>query len=152
MLFIYKWTKKKKLGEGCFYVTVNSDPSFKTAYRVKAAFHIAVHIRNIALLEKIKSFFGLGKISKLGVDTFQYRVDGFEKLKVIMNHFDKYPLLTSKQSDYLLFKLVVNDKYKGNHLTTSQPQSSFWKNDDAGAVKGLNKIISIKAVMNTKKV
>lgn len=86
------------------------------------------------------------------MDTFQYRVDGFEKLKVIMNHFDKYPLLTSKQSDYLLFKLVVNDKYKGNHLTASQPQSSFWKNDDAGAVKGLNKIMSIKAVMNTKKV
>ena len=51
-----------------------------------------------------------------------------------MNHFDKYPLLTNKQSDYLLFKQVVNDMEKGKHLT----------------VEGLNKIVSIKAVMNNK--
>jgi hypothetical protein len=121
-------------GEGCFYVGVSSNPRYKTAYRVKAVFHIGVHIRDIALLKQIQMFFGVGTISKLGAESVQFRVSGYENLKVIMNHFDKYPLLTNKQSDYLLFKQVVNDMEKGKHLT----------------VEGLNKIVSIKAVMNNK--
>jgi hypothetical protein len=121
-------------GEGCFYVGVSSNPRYKTAYRVKAVFHIGVHIRDIALLEQIQLFFGVGTISKLGAESVQFRVYGFENLKVIMNHFDKYPLLTNKQSDYLLFKQVVNYMEQGIHLT----------------VKGLNKVMSIKAVMNNK--
>ena len=141
-------------GEGCFYIGVSSNPilwewspsgdwpkgqspfgtRYKTAYRVKAVFHIGVHIRDLALLEQIQLFFGVGTISKLGAESVQFRVSGFENLKVIMNHFDKYSLLTNKQSDYLLFKQVVNDMEKGRHLT----------------VEGLNKIMSIKAVMNNK--
>ncbi|RYE15663.1 MAG: hypothetical protein EOP34_02320 [Rickettsiales bacterium] len=121
-------------GEGCFYVGVSSNPRYKTAYRVKAVFHIGVHIRDLALLEKIQLFFGLGTISKLGAESVQFRVSGFENLKVLINHFDKYPLLTNKQSDYLLFKQVVNNMEKERHLT----------------VEGLNKIMSIKAVMNNK--
>jgi hypothetical protein len=101
---------------------------------VKAVFHIGVHIRDLALLEQIQLFFGVGTISKLGAESVQFRVSGSENLKVIINHFDKYPLLTNKQSDYLLFKQVVNDMDKGKHLT----------------VEGLNKIMSIKAVMNNK--
>jgi len=119
-------------GEGCFYVGVSYNPRYKTTYRVKAVFHIGVHIRDIALLEQIKLFFGVGTISKLGAESVQFRVSGFENLKVIINHFDKYPLLTNKQSDYLLFKQVVNDMEQKRHLT----------------VEGLNKIMSIKAVMN----
>jgi hypothetical protein len=104
------------------------------AYRVKAVFHIGVHIRDLALLEQIPLFFGVGTISKLGAESVQFRVSGFENLKVLMYHFDKYPLLTNKQSYYLLFKQVVNHMEKERHLT----------------VEGLNKIMSIKAVMNNK--
>lgn len=121
-------------GEGCFYVGVSPNSRFKTGYRVKASFHIGVHIRDLALLEQIQSFFGVGKISKLGEETVQFRVYGSENLKVIINHFDKYPLLTNKQSHYLLFKQVVISMEQENHLT----------------VEGLNKIVSIKAVMNNK--
>lgn len=121
-------------GEGCFYIGVSSNPRYKTAYRVKAVFHIGVHIRDLALLEQIQLFFGVGTISKLAAESVQFRVSGFENLKVIMNHFDKYPLLTNKQSDYLLFKQVVNDMEKGRHLS----------------VQGLNNSMSIKAVMNNK--
>jgi hypothetical protein len=121
-------------GEGCFYVGVSSNPRYKTAYRVKAVFHIGVHIRDLALLKEIQLFFGVGTISKLGAESVQFRVSGSENLKVIMNHFDKYPLLTNKQSDYLLFKQAVNDMEQGRHLT----------------VEGLNKIMSIKAVMNNQ--
>lgn len=59
---------------------------------------------------------GVGKITKLGAESIQLRVSGLEDLKVIINHFDKYPLLTNKQSDYLLFKQAVDFMEQGRHL------------------------------------
>jgi len=81
-------------------------------------------------------FFGVGNITKLGAESVQFRVSGLEDLKVIMNHFDKYPLVTNKQSDYLLFKKVVYFMEQGIHLT----------------IEGLNKIMSIKAVLNKQEI
>lgn len=123
-------------GEGCFSISVSGNPRYKAGYRVKAAFHVGLHIRDLALLEQIQLFFGLGNITKLGAESVQYRVFGIEDLKVIMHHFDKYPLLTNKQSDYLLFKKAVYFMEKGIHLTT----------------EGLNKIMSIKAVLNKQEI
>jgi hypothetical protein len=123
-------------GEGCFSVSVSTNLRYKTGYRVKAAFHIGLHIRDLALLEQIQLFFGVGNITKLGAESVQFRVSGLEDLKVIMNHFDKYPLVTNKQSDYLLFKKVVYFMEQGIHLT----------------IEGLNKIMSIKAVLNKQEI
>ena len=117
-------------GEGCFFVGVSPDSKSKTGYRVKANFQIGLHLKDLALLEQIQLFFGgVGKISKLGAESVQFRVYALEDLKVILHHFYKYPLLTNKQSDYLLFKEVVNLMQEGKHFT----------------LEGLNKIVSIKA-------
>jgi len=91
-------------GEVCFSVSVSANLRYKTGYRVKAAFHIGLHIRDLALLKQIQLFFGVGNITKLGVESVQFRVSGLEALKVIINPFDKYPLVTNKQSDYILLK------------------------------------------------
>lgn len=40
-------------------------------------------------------------------------------LNVILPHFDKYPLITQKLADYLLFKEVVLIMKRGEHLTSS---------------------------------
>jgi len=69
----FKKLLEKKLGEGCFFVGVSSNPRYKTAYRVKAVFHIGLHIRDLALLEQIQLFFGVGKISKLGAESVWLR-------------------------------------------------------------------------------
>lgn len=119
-------------GEGCFFVGLSPDSKSKTGYRVKANFQIGLHLKDLALLEQIKLFFGVGKISMLAPESIQFRVYALEDLKVIIRHFDKYPLLTYKQSDYLLFKQVVNLMEQGKHFT----------------LEGLNKIMSIKAVLN----
>jgi hypothetical protein len=123
-------------GEGCFFVGVSPDSKSKTGYRVKANFQIGLHLKDLALLEQIQLFFGVGKISKLGAESVQFRVYALEDLKVIIHHFDKYPLLTNKQSDYLLFKEVVSLMQEGKHLT----------------LEGLNKIVSIKAVLNNREI
>jgi hypothetical protein len=51
---------------------------------------------------------------------------------VIIPHFLKYPLLTKKRADFILFKAAIDLIIKGKHLTA----------------KGLKKILSIRASMN----
>ncbi len=78
-------------GEGCYFIGVHSDYNYKTGYRVKASFQIGLHEKDLALLKQIQSFFGVGKITRLGAESVQFRVTGLEDLNVIVNHFDNYP-------------------------------------------------------------
>lgn len=55
-------------------------------------------------------------------------------IEVIIPHFQKYPLFTQKQADFLLFKEIVELMNKGEH-----------KNSE-----GLTKIISLRASLNIK--
>src|SRR5262245_6321627 len=85
------------------------------------------------ILELIPKFFGIGSITKLGKDSIMYRVTSLEDLmSVIIPHFNKYPLLTQKHADFLLFKEIVDLMSNKVHLT----------------IEGLNKIIAIRASMN----
>ena len=58
-----------------------------------------------------------GNIRKHGKDSIQYRVSSIKDLKVIIDHFDKYPLITQKLADYLLFKQFVEILSRKEHLT-----------------------------------
>lgn len=78
-----------------------------------------------------RSNFWVGKIYKLLAESVQFRVYAIEHLKVIVNHFDKYPLITNKESYFLLFKQVVK-LIEGKHLT----------------LEGVNKTMLIRAVLN----
>jgi hypothetical protein len=51
---------------------------------------------------------------------------------MIIDHFEKYPLLTQKWADFKLFKQVVELMSRKEHLT----------------IEGLDKIVAIKASMN----
>jgi hypothetical protein len=75
---------------------------------------------------------GVGNIYTLADGSIQYQVSSVKELGVIIDHFDKYPLLTIKQEDYLLFKEAFNLIKNKEHLT----------------VEGLNKILSIRASIN----
>jgi len=49
-------------------------------------------------MEHIKSYFGVGNISKEYKNIVQYRVTSLKDLtNVIIPHFDKYPLITQKK-------------------------------------------------------
>jgi hypothetical protein len=58
-----------------------------------------LHKKDRALLEQIKSFFGVGKVTNSGKDAVTYRVTSIKDIEVIVNHFDKFPLLTKKWAD-----------------------------------------------------
>jgi hypothetical protein len=118
--------------ESCFHLAVNKHKTFKSGYSLGAVFKIHLHEKDLALLKKIKKFFGVGEIYTLKKGTIQYQVASVKELKVIINHFNKYPLITSKRSDFILFKQGVELILKKEHLTE----------------EGLRKFLVIKASIN----
>lgn len=93
----------------------------------------AQHKKDRVLLESIQIFFkGVGSINAKGNEQIQYRVSAINELEVILDHFDNFPLITQKWSDYMLFKESFKVIKEKKHLT---PQ-------------GLEKIISIKSSIN----
>ena len=120
-------------GEGCFVVNVIKNNRLKTGWRIQIEFKIGLHKRDWELLEKIKKFFGVGKVYKQGENAAQYMIHTVKELAVILNHLDKYPPITAKKiSDIKQLKLVVNLILNKEHLTD----------------EGVKKIIYIKASMN----
>ena len=119
--------------EGCFYVRIYRSKKHKTGWGVHLSFEIGLNLRDEDLLLQIKSFFNYaGNIYK-NKNVVHYQVRSINKLtKIIIPHFEKYPLITKKQSDFLLFKEIVKLMNKGEHLTK----------------EGLIKIINLKASLN----
>lgn len=85
-------------------------------------------------MEKIRDFFGVGRLTAVSENYVQYWVGALEDILVIINHFNNYPLITQKWSDYQLFKQAVELVERKEHLTP-----------EAGCLK---KIVSIRAVLN----
>ena len=85
--------------EGTFSILIQHNKNYATNWRVKAIFAIGLHTKDITLLENIKSFLGVGNIHKHGEHSLQYRVESIKDLQVIVDHFDKYPLVTCKSID-----------------------------------------------------
>ncbi len=118
--------------ESYFNITVGKTLKVKTGWLVKLIFGINIHKKDKYLLESIQQFNGVGDITIQTDNLIQYRVSSIKDLELIINHFDKYPLITQKWADYQLFKqafILVKSK---QHLT----------------MEGLIKIVAIKASMN----
>ena len=87
-------------------------------------------------MKRIQTFFGVGKILTDDKNNLVfYIVYSITYLtNVIIPHFLKYPLLTQKQADFLLFKSVSDIINRKEHLNTE--------------TEGLTKIVGIKASIN----
>lgn len=84
-------------------------------------------------MQAIQAYFGgIGRFAKHGKTTIQYTVTSKEQLMVILDHFEKYPLITQKKADYLLFKRAFELIKNKEHLTK----------------EGIDKIVAIKTSMN----
>lgn len=118
--------------EGSFMVSITKVTDTRTGWRVRAVFQIELHRKDEELLKDIQAFFGVGNIFKGGKDCLSFRVITADHLLKIITHFDKYPLITQKFSDYLLFREVVMMMNQGEHLTK----------------EGLDKIVTIRASLN----
>ncbi len=100
---------------------------------VQPVFSITLHKKDIDLLHKIKASFGnIGSIyqwSRFAI----FKVQGIKEISEnIIPHFDKYPLITQKKADCLLFREIVIMMLRKEHLSK----------------QGLQSIINIKASLN----
>lgn len=104
-------------GEGCFTVRISKSESHKTGWYIQACFEIALHIKDINLLTQVKDFFYCaGTIRTRGKMAYYTVYNRKDLISTILPHFDKHPLITQKQSDFLLFRSILHIMSKNEHL------------------------------------
>jgi len=74
----------------------------------------------------------VGKVRKNSKTTAIFRVDNLQELQIIIDHFNKYPLISAKYSDYVLFEQCYKLIKQKEHLT----------------LQGLEKILALKYNLN----
>ena len=85
-------------------------------WTIEPCFIITLHKKDIELLNKIQSFFGVGTVSLAGDKIARYRVRSRNSLLVIISHFNKYPLQTTKVNNFISFCNILNLMNKKSHL------------------------------------
>lgn len=110
---------------------------FRLDYTVSLSFRITQNKTDSQLLFNITNYFKTGAVYEShGIKSCVYVVSDLKSIKNnIIPHFDKYPLQGKKLKDYNDWKIIFNMIINKEHLIK----------------EGLNKIIEIKANMNSKR-
>ena len=87
-------------GESNFTVRIIKNSSGK-GWTIQPVFQISLHKKDLDLLKKIQASLGVGAIYTKE-KSYNYMVQSLKDINVIVNHFEKYPLLTKKREDFLL--------------------------------------------------
>lgn len=108
-------------GEGCFHVGVNSNSKLRFGKQILPEFVLVQHQRDLPLLYAVKAYFGCGtvRVSRQHPTgtIYAYRVRNIKHLdELIIPFFEKHPLKTQKQLDFIFFKDVVRSLIKKDHL------------------------------------
>lgn len=120
--------------KGASMLWLEEKKTTNTGWTVEVRLSIALQQKDQAILELIKSNLGgIGKIYKASKDCCQYQVNSLQDInRVIIPHFDMYPLITQKKADFILFKKVVELMNNKQHLTP----------------EGLQQIVNLRASIN----
>lgn len=76
-------------GEGCFLITAFQDNMYKSGWRVKLFYQLHLHIKDLALLGKIKDFFGGAGKLYTSAAACKYYVYSEKDLSIIIKHFGR---------------------------------------------------------------
>ena len=119
-------------GESAFVVSIQKNSKLKIGWEVRICFQIGLHKKDKNLIKCLESFFGVGKIYE-SKEVVEYKVSSLKEIReVIIPFFLSNSLISKKQADFLLFKLVVELMSRKDHIT----------------IEGLQQIVNIKASMN----
>nr|5THG_A Chain A, I-OnuI_e-hCCR5 [synthetic construct]5THG_D Chain D, I-OnuI_e-hCCR5 [synthetic construct] len=118
--------------EGSFMLRIRNTNNRSVGYYTSLVFEITLHNKDKSILENIQSTWKVGTINNRGDGTARLSVTRFEDLKVIIDHFEKYPLITQKLGDYKLFKQAFSVMENKEHLKEN----------------GIKELVRIKAKMN----
>ena len=120
--------------EGCFSVRFTKNKLHKIGWYISPVFIINLHIRDKNILKDIKSFFDCGTLYYYkNKQVISYAVLDINNInKIIIPHFERYPLITQKLGDYVLWKNIIELMNEKIHLNK----------------EGLKKIVNLKASLN----
>jgi len=118
-------------GDGHFGIDLSKNPKARYGYTSTLVFTLVAEVNpaNKKYFEKVKKFFGgVGKIY-ISENIYVYKVRSLKELHIIKNHFEKYPLQSTKCIHFQLWCQVFNILENKEHRT----------------YEGFIKILSIKA-------
>ena len=120
-------------GEASFIVSITENKKLNIGWKVQLMFSIKLHLKDKQCFALIRNFWnGIGNI-EVRDNSCVFVVYYLDQLRdVIIPHFEKYPLLTQKLADFILFKEIVHKVFLKEHLILT----------------GLEAIISKKIAMN----
>ena len=120
-------------GEGCFLINIVKRSDQILGFNVNLVFKLDLHSKDIELLKSIRNTLGqIGNITIRKDSSVEFIVSSKKDIEILIKHFESYPLLTQKWSDYQLFKQTF----------------ILIKNKEHLKMEGLNKIVSLKSVLN----
>jgi len=95
-------------GEGCFTVTFKSKNKSIIRVGIKTELFVSQNEDRRQVLDIIREYFGCGYIRRDYADkTVKFEVrDHNDLMTKIIPHFERFPLLSSKQKDFELFKKI----------------------------------------------
>lgn len=120
------------LKHGCFTCSVLKSSSYKFGWEIQLNFQIKLHVRDSPILLRIQhSLGGIGTVAS-HESSCTLRVRKISELIELVKFFYKYPLISYKRGEYLLFKQIIDIIQLKEHLT----------------LQGIQKIINIRATLN----
>lgn len=107
-------------GEGCFCVTFNKSKRHKFGWDIRPSFSASQNADRAQVLNLMQKHFGCGFIRPDRSDkTLKYEVRSIRDLiENIVPHFEKYPLLSAKQSEFEVFAEICRRMIRNEHLMT----------------------------------
>jgi len=109
-------------GEGCFSVSIRPHPTvtYGMGYVVGTVFAVSQHHDNLEVLQELKEFFVVGNIRSKGPSSsvMVYNVTSRDELRsAIIPFFERHPLRTSKQQDFVKFREIIDLMSRKAHRT-----------------------------------
>ena len=106
-------------GEGCFTVTFNAKAKALLGWELRPSFSVSQNEDRRQVLDIIREYFGCGYIRRDFSDkTVKFEVrDHHDLVEKVIPHFQRFPLLSFKQRDFELFKLICKKIDQELHLT-----------------------------------
>lgn len=106
-------------GDGSLYITTRKDLTSRHGFHISLEYKITagIHPLNLKLLELVQTFFdGVGIICK-DKNAYQYVIRNRNHLSKVREHFENYPLQTTKHLHFQLWCRVLDLKQGKDHLT-----------------------------------
>ena len=100
-------------------IRIDKNNKRKLGWRVQTKFQIGLDKRDLFILLQLQQF--LGGIGSIHLNPTQnmvnFSIDSIKDLNYLITHLEKYPLLTQKAADFILFKEAIKLINNKSHLS-----------------------------------